>query len=444
MLPLKTPREKIIRKKTAPVILIMFNTFVWYLLLYAIFNNMITSLSVTGTDKLSLFACYYLGVAVTAVIGAKFFSGAKSSFLQFWLFLGATATILLFAFSDNMIVNFFLASFVGASIGLGLPSCLSYFADSTSIESRGIVGGITWGIVGLTVVAFAVLISMLGLFEAILLVTGWRLFGSVCFPFLDRFNKKPEVTKAPSYSVIIRKRELLLYLFPWVMFSLVNFAEQPMLGKVFGTQTFAFVQLVEFLFVGIFAIVGGAVADIAGRKRVVIAGFIMLGIEYASMSVFAGTSDILYLFLTLDGITWGLFFSVFLSVIWGDIGGNYEKEKFYVLGGVPFLLGGLLSIIIQPFAQNIPTGTAFSLASFFLFVAVIPLMYAPETLPEKTMKDRELKNYLEKAQKFAQKQAEKSQHAGSKKNRETKESDDENEQDPNEYEEARKLAEKYY
>jgi hypothetical protein len=43
--------------------------------------------------------------------------------------------------------------------------------------------------------------------------------------------------------------------------------------------------------------------------------------------------------------------------------------------------------------------TAFSFASFFLFLAVIPLMYAPETLPEKTIKDRELKSYLEKAQK---------------------------------------------
>jgi len=42
-----------------------------------------------------------------------------------------------------------------------------------------------------------------------------------------------------------------------------------------------------------------------------------------------------------------------------------------------------------------------------LFLAIIPLLYAPETLPEKSMKDRELKNYLETAQKFAQKETEK-------------------------------------
>ena len=54
-------------------------------------------------------------------------------------------------------------------------------------------------------------------------------------------------------------------------------------------------------------------------------------------------------------------------------------------------------------------------------MAVIPLMYAPETLPEKTMKDRELKSYVEKAQKLAQKET------GKNKKQDTKETKKENE-----------------
>jgi len=38
-----------------------------------------------------------------------------------------------------------------------------------------------------------------------------------------------------------------------------------------------------------------------------------------------------------------------------------------------------------------------------LFLAVLPLVYAPETLPEKQMKDRELKNYIDKAQRVKEK-----------------------------------------
>jgi F0F1-type ATP synthase membrane subunit b/b' len=52
-----------------------------------------------------------------------------------------------------------------------------------------------------------------------------------------------------------------------------------------------------------------------------------------------------------------------------------------------------------------PLGTTFSLAAFFLFLAVVPLMYAPETLPEKKVRERELRDYLEKAKKTKEKYA---------------------------------------
>jgi MFS family permease len=279
---------------------------------------------------------------------------------------------------------------------------------------------------------------MLGLWEAIIALTIWRLFGGIGFLVLNRKHKKLGARKSPSYLELIRKREILLYLFPWMMFSIINFAEVPLLEKVFSD--FVFVQIVEYAIAGIVAVIGGVIADIAGRKRVVIAGFVMLGIEYAVMSVFFESPAILYLFLALDGATWGLLFSVFFMAIWGDLGENHEKEKYYALGGLPFLLTGFLSILIKLYASATSPTIAFSFASFFLFMAVIPLMYAPETLPEKAMKDRELKSYAEKALKKAQKEAEKSQKKHADKAEKGKEEPEESPEDA----EARKLAEKYY
>jgi hypothetical protein len=43
------------------------------------------------------------------------------------------------------------------------------------------------------------------------------------------------------------------------------------------------------------------------------------------------------------------------------------------------------------------------LASFFLFVAVLPLIYAPETLPEKKMELRRLRSFAEEARKAKEK-----------------------------------------
>jgi hypothetical protein len=404
MIHIRALREKTAWRATAPSILIVLNSFVWFTLTYAVFSAILNGLNLLETEKLGLFTIYFVGVAVSAILGSKFFPRARAKFLELWLFTGAISTLLLITvYSNGLLANALLAFFLGVSIGVGFPSCLSYFADSTFVENRGLIGGIIWSAVGFAVLFFAFLINMLGQWEAIVLLTVWRLFGGAGFLFLNTKHEKLPAQKSPSYLELIRKREILLYLFPWVMFSIINFAEAPLLEKVFGAESFAFVQLAEFAFIGIFAIVGGVIADIAGRKRVVITGFVMLGIEYAAMSAFSNSPVTWYLFLVLDGITWGLFASVFFMALWGDLGENYEKEKYYVLGGLPYLLAGFLPILIEPYASVISPTTAFSFASFFLFLAVLPLMYAPETLPEKKIRERELKGYIDKAKKTREK-----------------------------------------
>jgi MFS family permease len=447
MIHLRALRDKAALRKTATSIFLVLNSFVWYILTYAVFYTIVDEeLNLLGTEKLILFATYYIGITISVILGAKFFPRSRTKALNLWLFMGTIATLLLTTISGNGMLNAaLLAFFLGASIGIGLPSCLSYFADSTSIENRGIVGGIIWSTVGFTVLIFAFIIDILGQWETqIVALAIWRLLGSVSFLFLNR-NRKFAAQKAPSYLELIHKREVLLYLFPWVMFSIINFAETPLLESVFG-RDFAFVQLMEWALMGIFAIVGGVVADFAGRKRVVIAGFVMLGIEYAALSAFSGSSATLYLFLALDGITWGLLASVFFMALWGDLGENREKEKYYALGGLPYLLAGFLPILIKLYASDVDVSTtiAFSLASFFLFLAVIPLMYAPETLPEKVIKDRDLKSYVEKAKQKVQKEAEKSQKKHADKAEKDNEKGKEEPEETPEDAEARKLAEKYY
>ena len=300
---------------------------------------------------------------------------------------------------------------------------------------------------GFTVLLFTFFINSLDGCIAIMTLTIWRFSGGIGFLFIDKLHKTHEILgaqKAPSYLELIRQRKILLYLFPWIMFSVINFAEAPILEIVFGTNVFAFLQLVEFAFIGVFAILGGTLADIAGRKRVVIPGFVMLGIEYAALSAFSDIPFAPYLFVTLDGITWGLLYSVFLTVLWGDLGEHYEKEKYYSLGVIPFLLLTILTILIKPYANDISPSTAFSIASFCLFLAVIPLMYAPETLPEKVMKDRDLQSYVDKAKQKVQKEAEKSQKKNPDKAEKESEKGKEEPEETPEDAEARKLAEKYY
>ena len=435
-------KKKTVLREATPSIFLVLNSFVWYIFTYAVFYSIVNELNFIETEKLTLFTIYYVGVAVSILIGSKLFPRSRNNAIGLWLFIGTIATFLLtIVSSTNLLADAGITFFLGAALGIGLPSCLSYFADSTTVENRGFVGGISWSIVGFAVLIFAFSTNMLGPLETIIALTIWRLFGGIVFLILGGKKKKFIAQKSISYLELIRKKAILLYLFPWIMFSIINFAEVPLLESVFGAN-FVFLEIVEYAIIGVVAVVGGTIADIAGRKRVVIAGFIMLGIEYAVLSVFSNSSAVLYLFLALDGTTWGLLFSVFLTAIWGDLGENYEKEKYYTLGGLPFLLGGFLSILIRPYASGISTIVAFSFASFFLFLAVIPLMYAPETLPERTMKDRDLKSYTEKALKAAQKETEKNRKKP--KTQEKPEKEAEELKETPEEAAARKLAEKYY
>jgi MFS family permease len=440
-------------RKAAPAILLVFNSFVWYIITYPIFANAVTGLKLSGAANIEIFSSYFVSLAITAIVGSKYLPRVRNKALCLWPLLGGVATLCIGALSSqNVLINTLIAVFLGSSVGIGLPSCLSYFAESTSIETRGFVGGLTWGGVGITVVLFAFFLLALGNWEAFVALAIWRLAGAVIFSILKRNHEKPQSDqKSPSYLELIQKREILLYFVPWTMFSLVNFVEIPILSKVFGATTFAFVQTAEFGIAGLFAVIGGIIADIQGRKRVIISGFILLGIEYAALSLFslgtpgiADSTPMLYVYLILDGATWGLLLSMFFTTIWGDLGGNQIKEKYYALGGLPYLLSNFLSIIIMPYADKIPFGLAFTFASFFLFMAVIPLMYASETLPEKTMKDRDLKSYAEKALKQARKENDKKKGNESDKAEPETEEDKEDDQQPPGYDEARKLAEKYY
>jgi MFS family permease len=280
---------------------------------------------------------------------------------------------------------------------------------------------------------------------SIIVFAMWRLIGLLFFSYLRPKEKASQTTI--SYSRIVRQRTVLLYILPWVMFCLINFIEEPFFSSqvqqsFLGTNLSSTIAIGEFGIGGISALIGGYLSDIIGRKRLIIASYVMVGIGYAVLSLASMNPIAFYSYVLLDGTAWGIFMLMFFLVIWGDIAEERLKIRYYLIGNLPFILASYLSTVMAPFAGIIPLFTAFSLASFFLFVSVLPLIYAPETLAEKTMKDRDLKSYLEKAQKIAQKEADKNQKKMAKAEEEQNGQGEpiENLED----EEARKLAEKYY
>jgi len=359
---------------------------------------------------LPVLSIHYIGAVGFAFVGVVLVkkSLGRSALLSLWMFIGMISSAMLFMLGTNDVVSLLFVSFLlGVSLGLGFPSCLAYFGQHTTEEDRGRLGGMTFLFSGLGVLVIGFLISTSTFAVSVLILTLLRGIGLILFLLLSRDKEHRQSMVDVSYKSVLFNRSLLLYLIPWLMFCLVNFFEMPMLRSassiLFGESFSFLVPIAEFGIAGLVALVAGSFADSIGRKRIVIFGFMVLGIAYAILGIFPNETLSWYLLIILDGIAWGVFSLMFFLVIWADLAGDHIKEKYYLIGVLPFLISSYMQIFLTPYAEFVPVSTAFSLASFFLFLAVLPLLLAPETLSEKEIEKKRLKKYLEDVKKIKNK-----------------------------------------
>jgi MFS family permease len=300
-------------------------------------------------------------------------------------------------------VSAFAVSLLGVSTGVGLPSCLSYFAESFSIENRGKVGGIILFTAFFGSATAMIFIVNLNLVYHAAFLAIWRAW-TLPFTFLVA-KKQPvydaDIRTAPSLTSIVRNKSFALYFIAWMMFAFVNSFEGVVVNLTLGDYRF-FIKVVEPTVAGFSALIAGTLSDWVGRKRVLISGFVFLGIAYATIGLLfqSWISWLFYFFM--DGVAIGSLWVLFVIVLWGDFSRN-GSEKIYALGEAPFFLTEILYLLLAPYLALVPAAGIFSLAAFFLFLAVLPLLYAPETLPEKKIKERELKMYIGEAKKIREK-----------------------------------------
>jgi MFS family permease len=324
------------------------------------------------------------------------------------MLIGVIASMSLIMLETLSIAQIPIVAFLlGVSLGLGVPSCLAFFGDYSVEENRGRLAGIIFFAASLCIFFVGLLLSFATLVVGALILAAWRGIGLLLFLLTElKKDHRRENMKEVSYLSILSDRSFLLYLVPWIMFCLINFLETPVVTNFLGKEFASFIPIAEYGIGGFVALVCGWFADRVGRKRVVIFGFIMLGIGYAVLGLFSNVVLSWYLYILLDGIAWGIFSLMFYLVIWSELAETQMKEKYYLLGVLPFLISGYIQVVFTPYAALINISTAFSLASFFLFLAVYPILLAPETLPERKIELRRLRTYVEKARKVREKSEE--------------------------------------
>jgi MFS family permease len=439
-----------------PSLFIVANSISWFLLtLFLIIDILYSSNQLPFDQVLTISACYFGGLILSSIIGGTLLAKTflKKNALLVWNFAGVFSCLLFYFFYSptNLVTTSALSLLLSCSIGLGIPTCLSLFASQSNTEKRGRLGAVVFFTI--QILAALILLPLGGetiAFQFLILAV-WRLIGVGGFLFYKPQERKPEEQKTSLLSIIRERRFILLFL-PWFLFALINYIENPVLeigmGKI-GPDLYNNYVVITNVISSIAAIPAGILCDLKGRKITGIAGFVFLGLGYAFLSVFSGTGILAYIFfMVFDGVAWGILYVNFIFVIWGDLSEGRSREKYYVLGGLPFLLSGLIQVLVQPFAQYINIGLSFSFATFFLFIAILPLVFAPESLSDKIMKARELNDYIQKAigavNKRKPDEKKQTEEKEDQKSEQSTGEEDENSQETEQDKKARELAEKYY
>jgi MFS family permease len=452
VLAMKMPMQKEAFKKVVNTraalanIVLVTNAFVWYFYAFTILKDILDNISKTvaidQATTLLILGVHFGGAIFSALIGAIWSKkrGGRIIFLTSWMLLGVVSSFAAFIGNITDIPGLLVVSFLfGVSFGIGMPTCMGYFSDHTHVENRGRFGGLMMFINGLGM--FLLGIAAFNTIAAkSLVLTGWRMAGLIIFLLVKPHEENKE-KKEVSYRFVLTQRPFVLYLIPWILFALVNYLSLPVLSNILASSLIEFSVNVRNIISGIFAIVGGFFADAIGRKRMATAAFVLLGIGYTILGIAPDNVSSLYFYTVVDGVAWGVIFVLFVMTVWGDLSHGAHSDKYYAIAGIPFFISIFLSSAISSYVSDVSPYAIFSFTAFFLFLAVLPLMYAPETLPEKTMKDRELKKYIEKAQKEAAKAQEKEAENEQIENGDAEVEFEVNQED---YEEALQEAEKYY
>jgi MFS family permease len=388
------------RRNFLVVFILLFNALTWFYGIWATLDKSLRNLETVS--KTFIWVVYFAAIIMFGILGSVLSNKFRTIyFLCFWMLFGALSSPLLLLLNSPNIISASLVSFsLGVTFGLGMPLCLTYFADSSIIENRGRVAGVILLGVNLGSSIFAILVRMFDLLTNSIGLTLWRLLGLILI-FLLNIQEIGGERKHIPFQSIFHERGFILFIVPWLLFCLINSFEAIILQRILEADFYRSMQIVEAIIGSVFAFIGGWLCDLIGRKRVVIYGFIALGLAYAIISIFPSPIT-WYFYFIIDGFSAGMLWVAFILILWADLSQQGGREKYYAIGGIPYFAAPLIRLLLAPFVY-IPAYAAFSLASFFLFLAVIPLMYAPETLPEKKLEARKLKQYIEEAKKLKEK-----------------------------------------
>jgi len=391
---------------------LLFNSLSWYFLGLIVVEKIANAFGGASLENMVLGLAYPISIIIAGLIGATFFTKMHTTkFFSIWVFSGIFAALLpAVPLATSFPASIIFVLFIGSSLGIGMPLCLSYFATSVPSGKRGKSGGIVFLCTSLIapLISLTIINYSLDLISSVMVFASWRAWSLLILPSIpEDMHFETDIIRSKSLFSILGEKNFRLYFIAWLMFSLVDSFETLVIGPEI-LQISPIIRFLEPLIAGISALFAGIFSDWIGRKRIMIFGFVSLGIAYAILGISHDITmghipgQIYTFFFIVEGVAIGLLWVLFTIVLWSDMP-RFGREKYYAVGETPMFLTQVISLLSAPLLTSlIDTSPIFTLAAVFLFISVVPLLFARETLPVKNIQGRQLKTYTEEALKLKQ------------------------------------------
>lgn len=373
----------------------------WYYFFYA-HITLSDSLQSMG---LTLSLLFHLSVAFALLFGI-FVVNKNTKLYPFYAWAAASLiTVCLILLASNMVQVFVITLFLGITFGLGLLSCSVYFCNLTTIKERGRASGI---IAFMSLLIYPILIFSANVLGVVMICVLMSLVG-LTVALLNLTERTSLSNKERTIHRSFSHKAILFYLTPWLFFCLINGILSPIPTGFYHSKFSEYVfqmSILKYIAASIGALIGG-LADWVGRKMVLGTGLTLYGVSTVLggilSSISAGpTGTILFLIFTTCGLSWGIFLAVYLVVVWGDLALTRNPSYFYALGLIPFYFFIGLGDFLSPFLQVSVAQAAF-ISSLIIFLSHIPLVLAPELLPDYVVREREMFLYIKRVKKLIRK-----------------------------------------
>ena len=386
------------------VTIILFSSFLsWYhVFSFSVLRHVVGS---SAEAYLMVYASFNFIIAITLLLSSFFIHRFNEIRIMYKSFLVISIVTIPLLFTSSIVLRLMIIFVAGVFFGIGQLAGFTYFWGLTVSEERGRVAGLI-GFFALPIIYIVDGMAETFDFSGTVMLGVILSLGTLVIKLLSPEKKAMLTTKKDEKGCHPEKRTILLYSVPWALFFLINATLARNISlHVLQSVPFSYymVLLVLQLVAAVFgALGGGIIADFFGRRLSLVFSLTLYGIASALVGLVENYEVFGFVYVA-NGLTWGILWTLYLLVVWGDLASKESCAKRYSIGLIIFYLAmGVGSLLTHQISQ-IPLIISSLVSCLLIFLSNIPLILAPELLSSDFRERIKLKLYMNVVRKIGRK-----------------------------------------